>query len=83
MRLQGAEARLMPPEVLAIMRQRMAAGAGGFPLVGTPDTIAERLETLGAAGIDGALLTWIDYDTGLADFIRDVLPLLVKAGIRA
>ncbi|GJF07533.1 LLM class flavin-dependent oxidoreductase [Pseudonocardia sp. D17] len=83
MRLQGAEAQLMPPEVLAIMRQRMAAGAGGFPLAGTPDTIAERLETLSAAGIDGALLTWIDYDSGLADFIRDVLPLLVKAGIRA
>lgn len=83
MRLQGAEARLMPPEILAAMRQRMAAGAGGFPLVGTPETITERLETLSAAGIDGALLTWLDYEVGLADFTRDVLPLLVKAGLRA
>ncbi|RTL69036.1 MAG: LLM class flavin-dependent oxidoreductase [Pseudonocardiaceae bacterium] len=83
MRLQGANAQVMPPEILAMMRQRMAAGAGGFPLVGTSETIAERLETLSAAGIDGALLTWVDYDAGLADFTRDVLPRLEKAGLRS
>ncbi|WP_433503676.1 LLM class flavin-dependent oxidoreductase [Pseudonocardia halophobica] len=83
MRLQGANTQLMPPEILAMMRQRFAAGAGGFPLVGTAETIAERLEMLSAAGIDGALLTWVDYDAGIADFVRDVVPRLEKAGLRA
>jgi FMNH2-dependent dimethyl sulfone monooxygenase len=83
MRLQGIEAQTMPPAVAATMRQRFAAGAGGFPLVGTAETIASRLELLSASGIDGALLTWVDYDAGLADFTRDVLPLLEKRGLRA
>lgn len=82
MRLQGANTQVVPPEILALMRQRMAAGAGGFPLVGTADTIAERLAMLSAAGIDGVLLTWVDYDAGIADFTRDVLPLLEKADLR-
>ncbi|MCE0765543.1 LLM class flavin-dependent oxidoreductase [Pseudonocardia kujensis] len=82
MRLQGANTEVMPPEILAAMRQRMAAGAGGFPLVGTAEGIAERLEMLSTAGIDGALLTWVDYDAGLADFTDGVVPLLQKAGLR-
>ena len=72
MRLQGANAQLMPPDIARAMRQRFAAGAGVFPLVGTADTVAERLEVLSAAGVDGALLTWVDYDAGIADFTRDV-----------
>lgn len=36
--LQGANAPLMPREVARAMRQRFAAGAGGFPLVGTSET---------------------------------------------
>ncbi|MEV1295310.1 LLM class flavin-dependent oxidoreductase [Pseudonocardia sp. NPDC049635] len=83
MRLQGANTEVMPPAVLQAMRQRFAAGAGGFPLVGTAETVAERLGTLSRAGIEGALLTWVDYDTGIADFTRDVLPLLEEAGLRA
>lgn len=83
MRLQGANTELMPPDVMLAMRQRFAAGAGGFPLVGTAETIAQRLEMLGACGIDGALLTWVDYDAGIADLTRGVLPRLEAAGLRA
>ncbi|MCO1659734.1 LLM class flavin-dependent oxidoreductase [Pseudonocardia humida] len=82
MRLQGANTQLMPPQVLAAMRQRFAAGAGGFPLVGTAETIAQRLGVLSAAGIAGALLTWVDYDAGIADFTGGVLPLLEGVGLR-
>ncbi len=83
MRLQGANTELMPPAVMQAMRQRFAAGAGGFPLVGTARTIADRLGMLSRAGIDGALLTWVDYDAGISDLTRDVLPLLEHAGLRA
>lgn len=83
MRLQQANTQLMPTAVMQAMRQRFAAGAGGFPLVGTAETIADRLGMLSRAGIEGALLTWVDYDAGIADFTRDVLPLLEAAGLRA
>ena len=80
--LMEVNSQLLPPEVAAAMRQRFAAGAGGFPLVGTAETIAQRLEMLSDAGIDGVLLTWLDYDAGLASFTGDVLPKLEEAGVR-
>lgn len=83
MRTIGINSEAMPPDALAAMRQRFAAGAGGFPLVGTSETIAQRLEMLSSAGIDGVLMTWLNFDTGLATFTRDVLPRLEKAGLRA
>ena len=83
LRLQGENAKLMPVEALAAMRLRFAAGVGGFPLVGTADHIAERLETLSDCGIDGVLMTWVNYDDGLARFTDEVMPRLEKAGLRA
>ena len=43
---RGRQAQSFTPEALALYRDRMAAGHGGFPLVGTPDTIADLLEKL-------------------------------------
>ena len=34
-------------------------------------------------GIDGLLLTWVDYVDGIGHFTRDVLPLMEAAGLRA
>jgi alkanesulfonate monooxygenase SsuD/methylene tetrahydromethanopterin reductase-like flavin-dependent oxidoreductase (luciferase family) len=53
-----------------------------YPLVGTAAEIAERLAGLSRAGLDGVLLTWVDYADGLARFNADVLPLLEQAGLR-
>jgi FMNH2-dependent dimethyl sulfone monooxygenase len=82
MRLQAEQAQLMPPEALAAFRLRFTAGAGGFPLVGTADRIVEKLAMLSEGGIDGVLLTWVDYDDGLERFNADVLPALEKLGLR-
>jgi alkanesulfonate monooxygenase SsuD/methylene tetrahydromethanopterin reductase-like flavin-dependent oxidoreductase (luciferase family) len=35
------------------------------------------------AGVDGFLLTWLDYEGGLDRFGREVLPRLEKAGLRS
>ncbi|WP_232494835.1 LLM class flavin-dependent oxidoreductase [Novosphingobium kaempferiae] len=79
----AAEAQLMPPEALKAARSRFVAGAGGFPLVGTPETIVKRLSLLADGGIDGVVLTWVDFMDGLARFTRDVLPLMEAAGLRS
>ena len=45
--------------------------------------IAELFANLSDAGVDGFLLTWLDYEGGLDRFGREVLPRLEKAGLRA
>jgi FMNH2-dependent dimethyl sulfone monooxygenase len=66
--------------------QRIIQGlVGGFwalPLVGTPDQIVGRILDLHAAGMDGIALSWPDYDEGLEQMERDLLPRLIQAGVR-
>lgn len=66
---------------LAFMRHRMAVGAGHL-LVGTAQRIAEELAAISRVGIDGVILTWVDYVDGVDRFNRGVLPLLEQAGLR-
>ena len=42
-RLQFAHAQSFPHDLLALIRDRMAAGHGGFPLVGTPEQVADGI----------------------------------------
>ncbi|WP_197739938.1 LLM class flavin-dependent oxidoreductase [Mycolicibacterium sp. P9-64] len=82
MSLVMANTQGIPPEVLQQLRLRFAAGCGGYPLVGTTERIGRELEKLSRAGLDGVLLTWVDYDQGMAQFNRTVLPALEVAGLR-
>jgi dimethylsulfone monooxygenase len=41
------------------------------------------MSVLSDCGLDGILLTWIDYTEGLPTFGREVMPLLVNKGLRA
>src|SRR5439155_8605987 len=73
----------LPQEVRELMRRQMVLGSGGFPLIGSAETIAGRLAMLSAAGIDGVLLTWLDYAAGLRRFTAEILPLLEERELRA
>lgn len=75
-------ANTLPPEILEKTKFGIAAGAGAIPLVGTAETIAARIKDLSEAGLDGLLLSWIDYKQGIIDFNRKVLPILEKEGLR-
>ena len=71
----------MPPE--AVSRLRLAiAGGGGVQLFGPPEAIADRLQMLSDCGLDGILLTFVDYAKGMAQFAAAVSPLLEAAGLR-
>jgi alkanesulfonate monooxygenase SsuD/methylene tetrahydromethanopterin reductase-like flavin-dependent oxidoreductase (luciferase family) len=54
----------------------------GYPIVGTPRQVADEIHALSEAGIDGLCLTWFNYEAGMPYFIREVLPLLEKSGLR-
>lgn len=78
----GAQTRIIAPDKLREFRMRFAAGAGGNILVGTATAIADQLQALSEAGLDGVLCTWVDFVDGLERFTRDVLPELERRGLR-
>ena len=65
-----------------LFKDRFAAGHGGFPLVGTPDHVAEQLELLSNTGIAGTTLSFVDYAKEFPYFREEVMPMLVRKGLR-
>ncbi len=63
-------------------RQRFAGGAGSYPLVGTPESIAEEMIAISGQGYEGIALSFVNYTQELPYFCDRVLPLLKKAGYR-
>ena len=67
-------------------RQNMLAKnlnvAGGFPLVGTAQLIADNIAGLSDAGLNGLCLTWMNFERGVPRFIDEVMPLLETSGVR-
>jgi dimethylsulfone monooxygenase len=82
-RLQFAHAQSFPHDLLALIRDRMAAGHGGFPLTGTPEQVAEGIISLHEAGFRGTTLSFVDYVEEFPFFRDNVLPILEQRGIRA
>jgi dimethylsulfone monooxygenase len=82
MELQGLHAQSFPPEAFALFRERFAAGHGVYPLVGTPDHIADELARVAAAGFDGTTVTFVNYLDELPYFAQEVLPRLEAKGLR-
>ncbi|VTU22839.1 Pyrimidine monooxygenase RutA [Variovorax sp. PBS-H4] len=82
MKLQGMHAHILPAGQLEVLRSRFKAGGGGVPLMGTPDQITQKLSMLSACGVDGMLLSWLNYEDGIQRLAAEVLPRLVHAGLR-
>jgi FMNH2-dependent dimethyl sulfone monooxygenase len=73
----------LPTEVLEQFRFHFIAGHGGYPLVGTPEQIVDEMNKLIQIGVDGVLISWVDYKTEAKQWIDEVLPLMEQAGQRA
>lgn len=69
------------PEQIYHMSRNWAAG-GGIALVGSAQTIADKLARFVDAGVSGLLLTSLDPMTMTGRFIDEVLPILEKNGLR-
>jgi alkanesulfonate monooxygenase SsuD/methylene tetrahydromethanopterin reductase-like flavin-dependent oxidoreductase (luciferase family) len=71
-----------PPDVLEQIRRKALGGWGGYHLVGTPGQIVDKLVEFSEAGADGVVLSWVNYQDGLRNWNREVMPLLEQAGLR-
>ena len=67
---------------MAAHKYHFVAGWNGYPLVGTPEQVVDGLQQIAGLGLDGCLLSWVDYQAELQQWIAEVMPLLEQAGLR-
>ena len=82
LKIFGLQSQTLTPEVIEAFKFHFKAGTGGYPLVGTPEQIVERIQHLSSLGVDGMLISWVDYLGECQQWIDDVLPLMEQAGLR-
>ena len=82
MKIFEVQTATLPQEALDQFRFHFIAGHGGYPLVGTAEQIVDGLTTLSEMGVDGCLISWVDYKVELRQWIDDVLPLMEQAELR-
>jgi alkanesulfonate monooxygenase SsuD/methylene tetrahydromethanopterin reductase-like flavin-dependent oxidoreductase (luciferase family) len=78
----GIESGTLDADVLDAFKFHFIAGHGAYPLVGTPEQIVDGMERLSSLGVDGILLSWLDYLGECRQWIDEVLPLMEQAGQR-
>jgi dimethylsulfone monooxygenase len=79
---QGRKDPNLAPDVYERMKRRLVAGWGGYPLVGTAEQIVDEMNALSRTGIDGIVLSWVNYQEEMRQFIAEVMPLAEQAGLR-
>jgi alkanesulfonate monooxygenase SsuD/methylene tetrahydromethanopterin reductase-like flavin-dependent oxidoreductase (luciferase family) len=73
----------MQPEHFARMKVRFAAGYGGWPVVGDPDTVATEFIAIARAGFSGIAMGFVNYLAEFPYFRDEVIPRLERAGVRS
>ena len=64
------------------MKMRFAAGYGGYPLVGSPDTVASEISRVSAAGFTGFAAGLVNYLDEFPYIQSELLPRLERLGLR-
>ena len=63
--------------------ERYVSSYGGQQVVGTPEQVADYLIRLSEMGLDGTSISFMGFwEEELERFTREVMPLLVQAGLR-
>lgn len=78
----GLQSDTLEPAVLEDFKFHFIAGHGGYPLVGTAESIVAQIERLSQMGVDGLLISWVDYLRECKQWIEEVLPLMEQADQR-
>jgi FMNH2-dependent dimethyl sulfone monooxygenase len=73
----------MQPEHFQRMKVRFAAGYGGWPVVGDPDTVANEFIGIARAGFSGIAMGFVNYLAEFPYFRDEVIPRLERAGVRS
>ena len=72
----------MPPGRYERIKRRLIAGWGGYPLIGTAEQIVDQLTALTGTGLDGIVLSWVNYHDEMRQWNDEVMPLIEQADLR-
>ena len=64
------------------MFMRIALGIGAWQIVGSYESVAERIRELSDAGIESILICFFDPLGGLHHMEDEIIPILKKMGLR-
>ncbi len=78
----GMHGQSFPPGHYERFRERFTAGHGGYPLIGTPDSIADELERISQTGMGGLAFGMVNFLDEMPYFVQEVLPRLEAKGLR-
>jgi dimethylsulfone monooxygenase len=81
LQLKGVR-READPEGYDRMRKALVHGQSGFPMIGSPDDVAEELARISSAGFTGIGFSFVNYLNELPYFVQEVLPRLERKGLR-
>jgi alkanesulfonate monooxygenase SsuD/methylene tetrahydromethanopterin reductase-like flavin-dependent oxidoreductase (luciferase family) len=73
----------VPHDRLQRMKERLISGTGTLPLIGDPDTVADKFKFLSDAGLNGVAFGLVNYIEDFPFFRAEVLPRLERLGLRA
>ncbi len=83
MALKNITPRTVAAEEYAKQQHYFACkGIGGYPFVGTPDQVAQELANISRAGMRGIAVSFVNYLDEVPYFRDEVLPRLVRHGVR-
>lgn len=76
------QSQSIAPEALSEMKERLISGVGTFPVVGSPDTIAELFGNMADAGLNGMAIGMVNYIDELPFIEAELLPRMERIGLR-
>ena len=83
MALKNITRQTVTADEYAKQQQYFAGKAiGGYPFIGTPDRVAEELANISKAGMRGIAVSFVNYLNEVPYFRDEVLPRLVRLGVR-
>jgi alkanesulfonate monooxygenase SsuD/methylene tetrahydromethanopterin reductase-like flavin-dependent oxidoreductase (luciferase family) len=74
----GSQSATFAPE----MEEAAIFGFFATPMVGSPEHVVEQFAAMRADGLDGAAVSWVDYEEGIDQFGEVIVPLMRDAGLR-
>ena len=80
-RLSG-DTRSLPPERLALMKERFISGGGTFPVIGSYDEVAATFSRLAESGLDGMALASVNYAREMPVIRDEILPRMERLKLR-
>jgi dimethylsulfone monooxygenase len=78
----GMHSNAFPAGHYERFRERFTAGHGGYPLIGSPDQVADELERISQTGMAGIAFGMCNFLEEMPFFVQEVMPRLEAKGLR-